>query len=241
MIEICGVCNLEYNIPIELKCNHIYCFICSTKINNCLECHNPVIYNETNHNVTINSELSYIWLYSSNYNDTWWCYDRENSNHIEYIYNDYVKVNKIKNNISSDYCNDGIEINISNKMVKKSDFKLSSSPMLVEDSFIDMELNDDTDYIYYDDTNLNHNSNKKNMYSTKSSNKLISYNITVNNKIYRMNFDMMKQINVYNPNKKRNIKKIFIEDDIIKSNNMNIINFMKKNKIIGISGKKFEN
>ncbi|MCJ7636957.1 MAG: hypothetical protein MUO21_05655, partial [Nitrososphaeraceae archaeon] len=43
-----------------------------------------------------NSDKYYVWLYSSNYGNTWWCYKRDTCEQVEKIYEDYSKYTPYK-------------------------------------------------------------------------------------------------------------------------------------------------
>ena len=103
---ICKLCNNISNIPIETSCNHTFCFLCLNlwmsydckNMSNCLyECPHCETKLDTSllqiNNVhdTNRINTSYLWLYSSNFNDTWWAYDTNNNRNIELIYKNYEK------------------------------------------------------------------------------------------------------------------------------------------------------
>ena len=77
--------------------------------------------------------------------------------------------------------------------------------------------------------------------ATISDNKLkLSYTVQVNKVEYIIDFDEMKQINLMDIRRRRNIKKIIIPSEIMKTCVSNIIFYLKNtHKVLGISGTKF--
>lgn len=230
---ICNLCTNDVNIPIGMTCNHIVCFICllSNTYKNRISCRcSKNIYNfNIQNNQIMNKRFdNYIWLYSSNLHDTWWCYDQENIRDIQHIYMNYIDNKKILLSIN-DNDND-IRINMQYK-------KSSSSNNLIENDqnfdIIDFNKNEDEDVLFNDQT-------YNESYIKKPNKNRLSYIIKINFIEYKIDFDSMKQINLADPWKKRNIKKIIIPDEIINTNVNNIIHYLKNtHNVIGISGIKF--
>ena len=104
----CEICKNDCLIPLKLICDHNFCFLClkiillNNENNECPICHSIVNFNI----LCVNPNLiNFIWLYSSNCNSTWWCYDKSLNIKIENIYKDYLirqqllNVNNVNNDI----------------------------------------------------------------------------------------------------------------------------------------------
>lgn len=114
---ICDICNNLLNIPIALNCNHFLCLLCF--INNsmtCTQCDNT---NIIPHNYTPFDYTNYLWLYSSNYNGLWWCYDSDSNSKIEALYKDYLLRHNSNESESSESNEISIVINKSPKKKNK--------------------------------------------------------------------------------------------------------------------------
>ena len=94
----CELCKTEPTIPIKLECGHYFCFLCfemDLDYDNpkCPECECDVI---TIENDFINNK-NYLWLYSSNYSNKWWCYNNDLNEKIELLYKQSLKSKKDEN------------------------------------------------------------------------------------------------------------------------------------------------
>lgn len=174
----------------------------------------------------------YIWLYSSGYSGGWWCYDKESNEHIENIYNDY-NTNKylIKDADSSDD-NNNISIKINANKASKP------NKIIRYDSFDNIEIDSDScsDLQFNDDIVNNNLTSTNNLTASLP----LIYQITINNEKYKIDFDLMKQIKINDPTKKRGIKRIIIPIEYLTSYKSVVEFLFNGYNILGLSGKKFD-
>ncbi len=279
-MTICDACLTNLNIPIESKDNHYFCFLCI--INSSL--YNPDAFSSIPDNNNELSELNgctnYLWLYSSNYNGLWWCYDSNSNKKIECIYKDYLFRQELPNNeeqfiitcdfskkqravktlptnyisksfdelidnIDSDTDTDtdtNIGVSFSDNNLIKQPVSISSSKSfdeLIDDIDTDTDTNTDSDIsVSFSDNNLIKQPVTKSQESQESQE--LSYILKFGSLDYKFDFDSMKQINMTDMWKKRALQRIEIPNDIIKTNLKLIVNYLRTQNIIGISGKKFD-
>lgn len=244
----CALCLHESIIPIKLQCNHTFCFLCL--IYNFLT--DQIICQCDNNNIAnsaINCSNTHVWLYSSNYNGLWWCYTNEQNAQIEYIYKDHLKMDK--SHISKD-ADEYIQIHIPSasktkniRIKSKNSYmsgfsplaeltsfgaSVSQSPIEVNQEFINMEIKlDEDDQINFADP-ISHT-----QYTNKN---VLSYNIQIGSNEYKIDFDTMRQINLSETFKKRNMRRLEISQNM--SDTGTFINHLKSQNIIGIAGIKFK-
>jgi len=165
----------------------------------------------------LNNQNRYLWLYASNYGGLQWCYDKESNQKIESIYNDYLWI--MNNN--GNHNHDNIKMDVSpgrkKKIIKTTDDKF--------DEFV-MD-NDNLDLM------VEFPKNEK-KYELPKSKEPLSYIVKMGSFSYKMDFDLMKQINIHDTSKRRSIKRITIPDNV-----GDIMEYIKGKNVIGISGKKF--
>jgi len=237
----CIQCNSLLNVPVKLSCDHHYCFLClcmNLLKNNfyCIGCNNnltisePTKLNDQEKKIIKYLDNHYLWLYSSNFTSTWWCYEKPLNQSIEHIYEDYLFIKKNKDDRQNDKSNPKITIqksknandilNHTNTNYTYDDIEISDNDSSLEVSFSD-ESNDE---IY----------NKKH-----DKPQLLSYVVNAAGSEYKMDFDLMKQINTADSNKSRKIKRLEIPSDIVNDGFLGVLLFLKENDVIGISGYKF--
>jgi hypothetical protein len=206
---------LSNNISSELK-KQLHIKYCSKLLN---------IQNVYNQNV---QENQYIWVYSSNFHNTWWCYDSICNRKLQLIYENYQRNQLI---LSENKMN-----NTTIKLKYKSKDNLNDilNNKLDEDEkyvIIDNNINS-SDYVSFDDCDT----------TTSTANDVkrdITYTIHINSVDYRIDFDSMKQINMIDPWKKRSINRIHIPNELVSTTIYDIISYLKSNNVIGIAGQKF--
>jgi hypothetical protein len=210
----CEICQEIPLIPLQLSCDHQYCFLCLAKgmldgIMSCPSCHSEFNYKK------IDSENRYLWLYSSCLSDNWWCYDKDQNVQIEEAYQAYKDDNvEIKIPIS-------IKLN-SSKIITTTLKQLPNQP-----SFQSFNISDPDDVCvdFTDDTNP-----PKKMPPSDI--------IDINGTDYKLDFANMKQMNTKENWKKRDIKRIVIPSELFKMDS--IIYYLKYEKDVnGIAGTKF--
>jgi len=201
--KICNLCNNTLISPIKSVNSDANCFLC-------------LMYNFMI-NKLANSENNYIWLYSSNYNEFWWCYDKSQNLQIENTYKDFLlKQNSVKN--------DDISIKIKiNKSKENHKYDISK----INFHAIDIESDEETKLNFTDE------------YIIESTNIVpISYIMQIQSTEYKLDFDSMKQINLSELWKKRSIKRLTIPSSTYSF--LEIITYLKSQNVIGITGTKFK-
>ena len=138
----------------------------------------------------------------------WWCYNSSHNIKINKMYEDYCH----RNNINY--------IDIITEKIKRTESKLN----------INANTEKVFDFVNFDDED---NENNKTI-----SNYVVDYIIRVSNDTFRIDLDKMKQINVNNPQKQRNIQYIDIPEEILNNKNK-IILHLKGIGVKGIAGEKF--
>lgn len=232
IVKTCMLCDKQLNIPTKLDCGDIFCFTCiKTYVLDCGQkcpiCKQLIIKNLAEYTTTINmNKSSFRWVFSSTFNDGWWCYDDVTNLHIEKIYHDYLKrTNQIDKltEITKEY-NKNFE-----KSLEKTDDTTKSSVDAVKKGK------------FYDFVDFSNTSNKvsdiidKFVDQTKKDDELTTYVIIIGSNKYLIDFDHMKQIHTADHDKKRSIQRISILDE------NNLTEYLIKNhKIKGVAGIKFK-
>ena len=256
-MTLCDTCFTNLNIPTKIECGHHKCFLCIIPSNSfeCNACNN-------NGSFELNSYTNYLWMYSSNYNGLWWCYDNNSNKKIECIYKDYLFRHEVSNNeeqfvITCDF----------NKKhpTRKTRTEYMTCVNDITDEFNEFnELSDDvSDFgVSFSDDNLttqisNFTSQQlqqshqlqqsqqsqqspQSQQSQQSQSHELSYILKLGSIDYIIDFESMKQINTLDVWKKRSLQRIEIPNDIIKTNYKSVMDYLKTQNIIGISGKKFD-
>ena len=237
----CNLCLNIVNTPIKLPCQHTYCFLClkynlieTEQITICPVCHDG--FNDTNLNSLSNayiyneSNVNYVWLYSSNYNNAWWTYNNESNNKIEKIYKDYLLRQEILNTPKDK--DNLIKFNI--VKTKKHQKQTNNN---IEIEFDNITIDNDIDNCV-DFSNIESTSNQFHN-ETLLQETPLSYIIKCGTFEYKIDFDLMKQINTIDTWKKRSIKRLAIPVSIAQSNMESITCYLDSQNVIGIAGKKF--
>ena len=232
----CDHCQTEALVPIELNCNHNYCFLCLfynyDTDSNCPTCHEDGDLFEMNKIINTDTNKYYIWLYSSNYGNTWWCYQKQICEKVEKIYKDYCLRKQILNSVP-------VITPISLSVSKKSNKSKKSAQNLNKDAFDELDADSNSDVEFSDDDSEN-TDNNQNDQGNQVSQEIMSYVVTIHGSEYKLDFDSMKQINLNDTSKKRNVKRIEVLHHIRNKPMTNIIDYMKNNEfVLGVSGKKF--
>lgn len=241
-MPICDICFDALNVPVKLQCDHQFCFLCleqkliETEQNTaCPKCglDNGNISSLSNdHNFDVATTTNFVWLYSSNYNNMWWSYDSESAVKLECIYKDYLVRQDIQKNGSSN--NQNIKIKLPNikKIHNSATINNPNTTSVVYNNIaIDNDLDEDVDVDFSD-------SDQQHVVETPQIQEL-SYVIKFGTYEYKIDFDLMKQINTTDVWRKRSIKRIEVPPSVQKTNVNSIIQFLKSERVIGISGKKF--
>lgn len=241
-MNICKICDKKIALSYKLKCNHTFCFLCIkthylNKYQRCPTCYRNIDSLSPSYikNYDINFEDGFIWVYSSNFSTYWWCYDSESNKQIELIYNDYLARMKIvEKNLDFDIYYDNKST--SDAKENKNDIWFDDfTPILVDDSDNSRKIDcvNFTQHNNFDAITTIFNTNNDNDLSKKK--EMLSYVLNIGTSKYRIDFDMMTQINTDNPSKKRSIKRIKIDE----STN-DIIPYLKNNmNVLGVAGIKF--
>ena len=236
----CNTCQNESLLPVYLECTHVFCFLCVSpdKIEDvsnglCLECSTSINSELINNDkpAQYNASLNYIWLYSSNYGNTWWCYNREHCEQVEKIYIDHC-TNK---QIMSGYSNNSQSINL--KITKKqSTPSLQQVPSIVSFNTISSSDDDDSDSVDFSSNTI---TTPTTLSPSSSSTQPLSYVVNIYGSSYKLDFDNMKQVSLNDLSKKRTIMRLQIPEKIYFSSAKEIRAYLMQNNILGVSGKKF--
>lgn len=242
-MTICDACNKTLLVPLILKCDHCFCFVCIApdKIDDimkgeCVTCHGSFNGNceLIGDNKNTDKCLNYMWLYSSNYTNTWWSYNRTHSEKVELIYQDYCLNKKIMNGDTDDD-----NTNISVKITKKQSVpKMKQQKSLNNLDFNKLDNSDTDDNLSVDFSSLETENSSD--IEEQEQPKIISYIVNIYGTDYKLDFDSMKQINLHDTYKKRSIKRIEIPASVMKLSGKDIISYLSSENVIGISGKKFD-
>lgn len=232
MSTLCILCNNNVSLPYNLNCDHTFCYLCIKTYylsNNkkCPTCNTDILDNlssiQYNNILEEVNNRSTFWLYSSNHPNFWYAYDKKSNDAINTLYVDYFTNNQANNKnkhiapVSLSIGNDG-NGNSGNNNNNSSQHN---------NNFVPLKVNgDDNNYVNFKDDGK--------MYMDQAP---LSYIINIGSFEYQIDFKNMKQSNVMDPSKKRTIK--LLEYDPVKDN-PNVINFLKNNNVLGISGIKFE-
>lgn len=149
-----------------------------------------------------------VWLFSSNFGNRWWCYNEENSKKLDIIMSDYEKRHKSPDNDIKNLSHDSQ--NIVHTINDKTIANPSYDPVAYNDQH-------DNDVLHHDDSD---------------------YTINVGNTKYMIDLDKWQQINLFNKNKKRNLKLLPLPPHL---NIMQKVDFLKNNNVVGIAGTEFDN
>ena len=240
-MPICNTCHEKPIIPVELKCGHNFCFLCITPVIDVINngsCPDLVCgYQDKNYELCndektehVGNSEYYVWLYSSNYGNTWWCYQREICGKVEKIYMDYCLRQKI---LSNDNSVKDISLTIHKKSV-------STTSLPKVGSFVELDNDsDNTETESVDFESISGSESDKEELKEKK-NQIISYNVTIYGTEYKLDFDLMKQINLNDTMKKRNIKRVEIPNEYRNKKASDIKQYLVNTYLVlGISGKKF--
>lgn len=235
-MPICSLCHVESLIPIELNCKHNYCFLCLFydvyNKSNCPDCGNvndPLNIFDMNKISNIDTSNYYLWLYSSNYGNTWWCYKKDMCEKLEILFQDYC----LRKKLLSD--NEQIKDNAISLSLKKVNKTKIFSLLNDTDDFKELNITSNSlDVEFCDDSTL---TTPK---IVKIPSQIASYTINTYGSEYKLDFDLMKQINLGDVSKKRNIKRIEIPTHMRVYSVNDMINYLINNCfVLGVAGKKF--
>jgi hypothetical protein len=221
----CDLCKTEPTIPVKLECGHYFCFLClepymyddDQKCPECGEVESVPIEND------YMSNKNYLWLYSTNYGNLWWCYNSQLNEYIEALYQQSVK--------KKDNDEDGIKLNFA-KIKTKTKTKPHNPISFTKFNF-DNIMDDTNDEM----VNFEDEDEEEESYKSEEKIVVLSPVISIGNTSYNIDLEAMKQINIHDSNKKRNIKRIEVP---FAQDSSSIYIYMEKNDIIGVSGKKFD-
>jgi hypothetical protein len=215
---MCDLCTTKMKtIKLKLDCTHQFCFSCVKNKQNC-----PICGFKTNidlKKVTLTSLNfiilygDYIWLYAA-YGDEWWGYEPVVNDTVEHAFIDYKHRKKI-----FEYQPDIALVNSPNNQLNtnKEHDKNITIPTCT------------TEFVNYSNKYLKKKSKHKTTIPS-------SYFININHQDYRLDFNLMKQVNALDVNKSRRIKRLAID----KFNTLiELITQLKTHQIKGISGVKF--
>ncbi len=256
MTNACTICQNKISLPYNLiTCGHAFCFLCiktfvldgHTKCPTCEtfiddNLNNVVIDNISDKKLVIDDDTLEIifWVYSSAFNNVWWCYDDLTNEHIELIYQDYVK----RQNMESDDENNEFDV-ILDKNIKHNEGNIINydqfaqiMPKYTDKSSTLSGLQDHSfDMVSFSSCD---EKDSNDLDSNIKQSVLLSYIIDVGRSKYKIDFDAMKQINIVDSNKQRRIKRIEIHEKPENINMEDLHNYLYQNyNIIGIAGIKF--
>lgn len=214
----CHHCHNIPNIKINLSCGHTYCYSCILQLQKCTNCNpNTVIcFDEIKTCVQdFYMDDDIIWLYSSRYNNFWWCFDTNTNQLIESAFQDYSLRNTVKN---------------FNENKNVQDIDIHETKSISYNNITPIHPSVGTFKTVNFSTKKN-NISKKNMRS-----KYILYEYCLFKNEFVLDFDSMKQINK-KTNSKRDIKRIILDQDIDNSQKWE---YIKNNyNVIGVAGIEF--
>jgi len=251
-MPICELCHVESLIPIELNCDHIFCFLClyhdfsdTVACPSCNILDNNLTIFQMNKIVPVSVSVNryYIWLYSSNYGNTWWCYQKDCCEKVELIYKDYC----LRKQLSNSQLNQNNPITLS--VLKKANKKVAAHSLNSDGEFEELDITDNSSDVEFTDlsglSDLSNSSDSldlpdANKNQVQKHNQIVSYTVKIHGTEYKLDFDLMKQINVHDAMKKRNIKRIEIPNHLRSSPASDIMQYIStSHMVLGVSGKKF--
>jgi hypothetical protein len=257
MSENCPICHNEKILPYTLSaCDNSFCFLCikSHYTNGNVKCPNCEQFITDNlNNIIVNVDIDDIpdkklvidkdsqniifWVYSSSFNNVWWCYDSLTNRHIETIYNDYVKR---YNSLDSIDTNDEIDVefydivkdNESTSPIDFNQFKNLPNDMDNLQKVNNYDCSFDT--VQFDDKE------KPEYDGEKETVDPLSYLIKIGTTKYKIDFDTMKQISTIDSSKQRKIKRIEINESFKDINVKELHDYLYlSHGVIGVAGIKF--
>ena len=219
----CNICYDNPHVAISLVCTHIFCLLClSADAEVCPKC------GGTFENAVIeNKDINYLWLYSSNFNNKWWCYNNKLNKVIETIYKDYLLIKEMNDKFS--------DLDLGIKIKKQGIYKTNKNKLDFT-KITDEEFDSSLEVNFEDDENEMELNNSKQEQKCSAE----SYVVKVGNSEYRIDFNIMRQINLLDNSKTRRIERLEIPESVLEGGYFDLINFLKNDyNIIGISGVKF--
>ena len=250
MLDTCTICQNETSLPYNLiTCGHVFCFLCiktwvldghiecptcETSIDDNLD--NVVIDNISDKKLVIDGDTIIFWVYSSAFNNVWWCYNDSQNEHIETIYQDYVKRQNMELSTDSDEIDVILDKNINDN--EENVINYDQFAQIAPKSTILSGLHDHSfDMVSFSSSDDNDSNDSD---SNAQQNAPLSYIIDIGRSNYKIDFDAMKQINTVDSNKQRGIKRIEINEKPENINMEDLHNYLHQNyNIIGIAGIKF--
>jgi hypothetical protein len=178
-----------------------------------------------------------VWLYSANYTDAWWVYDPISTERLNKMYRDYTlrKIMQQENNLnsvtltSSEYLSG--QGSLTNSSGQSSLVNLSGNGSSMNSSGNSSLINPcnngrekkiteiSSDHVMYED-------NEEDNLPTENGSNHISYTIYVGKNEYYIDLDRMKQINISDINRQRNIKRVEVPK---KLSEKQVVSYLRNN------------
>lgn len=164
-----------------------------------------------------------VWLYASNYTNSWWLYDAHNINKLNKIYGDFMMR---KSTDEPDLLH---VTKILNTYISPKKITERSSDYVIYDDSIDEKVNNNVNTNITVNTNISINANPNlnvngvicasnridaNDDHIEYDRNYVSYYIKVNDERYYINIEEMKQINCMDTAKRRTIKRVEIPNNV---------------------------
>lgn len=207
------------------SCN--ICYWCLYQL--CIVSNNPLCPNcnaliNLDNIIKTNDRDNIQWLYSSNYDATWWCYNYDGNMMIEQMYQDHLNLTEQNNQLPQDNT-----IDSQNCIIPDTD----KQPVIVAVPHPDNQSVLTT----VNDVNFDDLEPIVPPQLTNTTKKPLNYIIKINDNDYKIDFDQMKQIHIIEHWRKRNIKRITYNETKI---NMSINDYLKNEQsVLGFAGIKF--
>jgi hypothetical protein len=162
--------------------------------------------------------VSRRWVYSGIFQG-WWCYNDQHNSKINKMYKDYCQRNNI--NFTDVICKKIKQLKIKNQNLQNQN--LQNQNLQNQTNKNSDELFDLVDFDDIEDSPVHEEI-------------VVDYIVRVADESFRIDLGIMKQINVNDPKKQRNIHYIDLPDDLLGNENK-IIEHLKSHGVKGISGK----
>jgi hypothetical protein len=178
---------------------------------------------------------NYRWVYSSTFQNNWWCYDDESNKKIEKIHKDYLQ-RKLKSEENNKELENDVTIDIKLASTKKRG--TTTKKIIINEEICFVPYCPSDDEIEFDPVEFGSGESHDILDTNKSDLKTddILYIIKIGTANYHIDFENQKQIHALDIRKQRNIRRISLSED---DQTEKIVNFLKSEGVVGISGLKF--
>lgn len=242
----CGICKAVCNLPYKLNCGDTFCYLCIKLYTIDIDIKCPIcshlIVDDLNNLKIYDTEgwenclnVPYLWMYSTRYGTSWWCYDPISNTKVETLYKNYIHGKEI---VSGTTNMDTLDAQIDYNLGSHSDAWIDDDNNTIAtgeyDPYQCPESDDtqDCEVIYCDSLDSDNESDDE---SYVSSQLVLTYELDIGHAKYVINFNTMRQYNANDSSKQRSIRRIDMNE--IRQANIEVITTLKNVcNVRGIAG-----